>query len=128
MTTQRDLDIAAETSTRPNQEPLTICDKCGWYVLWNHAKRCSPTDGRMAKLLLAEVSDVRSGQLGFGDGVVVFDIDEDFSVLFQVTRNGFSLRDVHRLGTLSVEEAADLVRALKGWRDAVEVKRKDGVG
>jgi hypothetical protein len=130
MTTQRDLDVAADANRQRND--MRICDKCGWYVLINHADRCDPALGRMAQRLIASVPDVRSGQLGYGDGQVVFDLADDFSVRFEVRRAGthgraFSLCDVHRLGSLTVAEAADLGRAIKTWADAVAAKR-DSVG
>ncbi len=117
MTTQRDLDTAAEVS-------LKICDKCGWYDGYLHATRCDPASGKAAARLIGAVPDVAAGQLGYGDGHVVFDLSDDFSVLFDCSPRTFSLRSVHHLGRLSVDEAAALVRALKDWADDIEAKRK----
>jgi hypothetical protein len=119
MTTQRDLETAAEVS-------LTICSKCGWYDGFNHAERCRPEHGRAAQQLIAAVPDVRSGQLGYGDGHVIFEIvGTDFTVVFQRRQNAFSLRDVSLRDDLSVEESAALVRALKGWVEDIGNKRID---
>lgn len=121
MTTQRDLATAAEVS-------LKICDKCGWYAGYNHAERCDPAAGRAASRLIDAVPDVAAGQLGYGDGHVVFDLSDDFSVVFKRGQRTFSLRDVHLLDNLSIDESAALVRALKGWADDIKAKRKGGVG
>lgn len=126
MTTQRDLDVAADANRGCND--MRICERCGWYALMNHAERCDPTRGRLAQQLIASVPAVRSGQLGYGDGRVVFDLDEDFAVLFEVShtdpsKRAFSLREVHRLGSLDVDEAADFVRAIKAWADQISEKR-----
>lgn len=116
MTTKRDLETAAEVS-------LKICPKCGWYDGFGHAERCNPERGRAAAQLIAAVPDVRAGQLGYGDGHVVFDLDRDFSVLFERGRRAFTLRNIHLLDDLNVEEAAALVHALKGWMDDMADKR-----
>jgi hypothetical protein len=121
MTTQRDLATAAEVS-------LKICDKCGWYDGYSHATRCDPAAGRAASCLINAVPDMAAGQLGYGDGHVVFDLSPDFSVLFECGPRAFTLRDVHRLGTLSVDEAAALVRALREWADDIARKRKSNAG
>ena len=112
MTTQRDLDTAAEVS-------LTICAKCGWYDGFGHTERCNPEHGRSAAKLIAAVPDVRAGQLGYGDGNVVFDLDSDFSIVFERQKHAFALRDIQLLEDLSVDEAAALVRALKAWMDGI---------
>lgn len=116
MTTQRDLETAAEVS-------LKICDKCGWYDGFGHAERCNPEHGRAAAQLIASVPDVRAGQLGYGEGHVVFDLDRDFSVLFERRRHAFALRNIHLIDDLSVEESAALVRALKAWMDDIGSNR-----
>ena len=112
MTTQRDLDTAAEVS-------LEICGKCGWYDGFNHAERCNPEKGRAAAKLIAAVPDVRSGQLGYGNGHVVFDLDSDFSVVFERRQHAFALRSIHLIEDLSVEESAAFVRALQTWMDGI---------
>ena len=116
MTTKRDLKTAAEVS-------LKICAKCGWYDGFGHADRCNPEHGQAAAQLIAAVPDVRSGQLGYGEGHVVFDLDSDFSVVFERGKRAFSLRNIHLLEDLSVEEAAALVRALKAWMDGIASDR-----
>lgn len=119
MTTQRDLDVAAKAA-------LPICAECGWYAGYNHAERCNPVAGRAAASLIAAVPDVASGQLGYGDGCVVFDLSDNCSVLFERDRRGFSLRCVHLLDNLSVGEAATLVRAIKEWYDGRPGAKKGG--
>ena len=121
MTTQRDLETAAEVS-------LKICDKCGWYAGYNHAERCDPARGRAAGRLIGSVPDVRSGQLGYGDGCIVFDLSDDFSIVLERGQRAFSLCSVHLLNNLSVDEAAALVRALKGWLDDITTRRNGSVG
>ena len=112
MTTQRDLETAAEVS-------LKICDACGWYAGYNHAERCDPARGRAAAHLIESVPDVRSGQLGYGDGCIVFELSDNFSIVFERGPRAFSLRDVHLLKNLSVDESAALVRAIKSWLDDI---------
>lgn len=73
---------------------------------------------------------MESGQLGYGDERVVFDLANDFSMLFEVNHadvhgRAFSLRDVHRLGSLTVSEVAEFVRAVKTWHDAVIRRRAE---
>jgi len=125
MTTQRDLATAAEVS-------LKICDKCGWYAIYGHAERCDPASGNTAQRLIDAVPDVAAGQLGYGDGHVVFDLSDDFSIVFERgprrAPGAFSLHHVHLLDSLSIDESAALVRALKVWADDITAKRKDGVG
>ena len=122
MTTQRDLDVAADAN-RKNDMP--VCDQCGWYALMGHGNRCNPEAGRMAKRLIESVPDVRSGQLGYGAGKVVFDLSDGLSVIFGVVHGGqsFSLHGVDLIELLTVDEAADLVRAIKKWTDEVAAKR-----
>lgn len=111
MTTQRDLDTAAEVS-------LTICDACGWHALMDHRDRCRPDLGRSATHLIEAVPDARAGKLGYGDQQVVFDLTKRFSVRFDVNAAGsFTLRDVYLLDDLSHDDAAALVRVLKDWMD-----------
>jgi len=116
MATQRDLDTAAEVS-------LKICAKCGWYDGFNHTDECNPQNGRSAAQLIAAVPGVRSGQLGYGDGHVVFDLADDFTVVFRLRQGAFAFDNIHLLDGLSVEEAAAFVHALKGWMDAIANKR-----
>lgn len=123
MTTQRDLDTAAEV-------PLDICAKCGWYTGFSHDKHCDPVRGARAQRLIAAVPEVRAGQLGYGEDGVVFDLHDDLTVLFRVAPSGsngraFDLRDVTLFGSLNTAEAAALVRAIKTWSDDVIEKRRD---
>lgn len=112
MTTPRDLETAAEVS-------LPICDRCGWYSGHRHAERCDPAQGRLARKLIDQVPDVRSGQLGYGDDKVVFEISADLVILFTVDRGKrpFALSDVTSFKGLSVEASAGLVRALQRWAE-----------
>ena len=119
MTTQRDLETAAEVS-------LKICTKCGWYDSFGHADRCKPEHGRDAAQLIAAVPGVRSGQLGYGDGHVIFNLDNDFTLVFQRGYRAFLLRDIHLRGDLSADEAASLVLALKVWMDNLADRRRNG--
>jgi hypothetical protein len=123
MTTQRDLDTAAEVS-------LKICPACGWYDTLGHAEHCDPERGRAATQLIEAVPDVRAGKLGYGDRQLVFDLAEDFTVRFEVRHvspvsleHRFSLEDIHFLERLSGDEAASLVRALQRWRDEISARR-----
>jgi len=116
MTTKRDLDTAAEVS-------LKICGKCGWYDTFGHAAECNPERGRFAAQLIASVPDVRSGQLGYGEGHVVFDLDKGFTIVFRRGRHAFMLDHIHLLEDLNVDESAALVRALKSWMDGIADKR-----
>lgn len=126
VTTRRDLDFAASVS-------MEICAACGWLVLLNHAERCDPERGRAAARLISgvveTVPDVRAGQLGYGPARVVFDVSDDFSVVFEPVvlesgRHAFSVRDFDLLDRLSTEESAALVVALRGWFEVVEAKRR----
>lgn len=129
MTTSRDLDVLADANAHVRDgESMKICNKCGWYALMNHAARCNPASGRMAQRLFQALPGTRSGQLGYGDGSAVFDIDRDFTVRFEVSSRGhhgraFSLREVHRLGGLTVSESADLVTLLTDWHNNLMVRR-----
>src|SRR4029077_4057090 len=116
---QRDLDTASKVS-------LEICGKCGWYNTLNHVERCDPARGQAAHRLICRVPDEPAGQLGYGDNRVVFDLAEDFSVVFARGERAFSFYDLHLLGDLSEDEAADLVHALKSWSDGVLERRKSG--
>lgn len=108
MTTQRDLDTASQTS-------LKICEKCGWYDGYSHSEKCDPAAGQIAKQLIASVPGVSSGQLGYGDRCVAFNLSDDFSVVFEYEQHVFSLRYVHLLERLSIDESATLIRTLKNW-------------
>lgn len=121
MTTQRDLDIAAEVS-------LKICEKCGWYTLLNHAEKCNPKNGQVATRLIESVPDIRAGKLGYGDGHVIFDLTDDFHVVFDNARCGkFQLQSVHLIDNLTVDESAALIKVLKGWLDDTTSRRNSGI-
>lgn len=110
MTTERDKRVASDVS-------LDVCDACGWYRL-ESGHRCRPAEGVLANDLIALVPGVDAGKLGYGDGQVMFDIGEDFTVRFEVHKDGtFTLRDVHLLDSLTTKQAAMLVLMLKGWKD-----------
>ena len=119
MTSPRDLATAAKVS-------LEICAKCGWYDGYNHAERCSPHRGRAAQRLIALVPEVRAGQLGYGDNCVAFDLADNFTIVFDCEDRKFAFSRLHLLDRLTLEEAAELVRALRGWlegkRDARQLR------
>ncbi len=112
MTTQRDLETAAETGNA-RREPLKICPKCGWYAHEPYnTGRCRPGDGAIADQLIAGLPEIRSGKLGYGSGKVIFDIDEGTTVVFDISNNAFSLNHVCCLHSFGHESAKDLVRAI----------------
>lgn len=126
MTTQHDLDFAASSK-------LAICPACGWNLTYGHADRCDSQRGSVARKLIAAVPEVKSGQLGYGDGRMVFEIEPsvgnncaDFAITFNVERNYLSLNDVSLFGRLSVDDAASLVRVLKRWSDEIKAKAIGG--
>jgi hypothetical protein len=116
-TTQRDLDFV-------KRNPLEICNKCGWVKLRNHAERCDPARGRVATKLIESLPEVSAGKLGYGDHSSIFDLSKDLSIAFNVGVKDVRLKEVILIGKLSVDEAADLVRAIKGWQNATIKRRK----
>ena len=97
---------------------LPVCGKCGWYVLTYAGHRCRPEAGAAAYALARAVGDVPATKLGWGDGRVTFEIDEDFSVGFDVSGHGtFNWRHTSCIGELGQDAAVDLVKALKAWAD-----------
>jgi len=121
--TERDKQTAAEVN-------LGICPKCGWYgsTLPNdgifsatHFNRCNPEAGKHASALIEALPDIESGKLGYGDGLVVFDLDENFNVRFSVDSFGaFSLEEVFLLKDMNAAAAESLVRALQAWKQTIK--------
>jgi hypothetical protein len=94
---------------------LEICKLCGWHIVEPH--HCDPDRGRHARALAERVSDVPSSQLGYGDGRLTFEFDEDFKVVFNVGRNNtFSIRYFFLNEQIPAGHAAELIRQLRMWR------------
>lgn len=113
--TERDKQTAAETATA-RQPALEICPKCGWYEHTDLSPRqCDPEAGALADQLIASMPHIRSGKLGYGQNHVVFEIDEDTSIVFEISNNVFSLEGtggVFCLHNFGHESAKELVLAI----------------
>jgi hypothetical protein len=97
-----------------------VCPKCGWYAHGKYASptECDPAAGDAASTLQAAVSEVPSTKLGYGRGVIAFEVDDKLHVRLNVNRHdrAFHLDDVWLLADLSHDDAVDLVRTITAWR------------
>lgn len=91
---------------------LEICDRCGWYES-QLSHRCSPDEGRIADAISREASEIPSTKLGYGHGMLTFEISEQIHVRFQIFMRTITLREVYCLEDLSIEQAARIVRAIR---------------
>lgn len=123
--TKRDKETAAETGTR-SRPPLEICPKCGWYEHEILRSECDPKRGEAASRLIAALPEIRSGKLGFGFGRVVFEIDDNTHVVFEVLVDGFSIETggVWCLHTFRHEDAKKLVLAIADIVKGLDTKEK----
>jgi len=109
------------TKKPAREKPLEVCPKCGWYA---HGPYASPTDcdaaaGDAASTLQAAVPEVPSTKLGYGQGVVAFEIDDELHVRLRTCSrvySDFHLDAVWLLADLSHDDAVDLVRTIAAWR------------
>ena len=107
---------------------LDVCAKCGWY---GHGpfciNPCDPKSGRAASKLAAAVPEVPSTKLGYGYRNLVFEMDPNFHVHFEVDRRdrSFHLQETWLLDNLAHDDAADLVKTLAAWR-ARQLERRGG--
>lgn len=111
--TERDRETAAETGS-DNRPPLEICPKCGWYDHGSFGERCQPKAGVLADQLIASMPEIRSGKLGFGIARVVFEIDDNTHVVFDIRNNAFHLESggVFCLYAFKLDAAKELVLAI----------------
>jgi hypothetical protein len=97
-----------------------VCPKCGWYAHGKYASptECDPAAGDAASTLQAAVPEVPSTKLGYGRGVIAFEVDDKLHVSLNVNRHdrAFHLDDVWLLADLSHDDAVDLVRTITAWR------------
>ncbi len=118
------------TLNKNRQKPLPVCPDCGWHKL-QYEHTCRKNASRVATELARRVPDVRSTQLGYGGGMLTFEMDEHMSVRFNVddrkgVRKPLRCEDVFLIGELSTDEATDLVRALADWRRRMLAARASG--
>ena len=93
-----------------------ICERCGWYASRFAHNNCNPVAGRIANALAAQVPEIDSTKLGYGEGKLTFEIAEGLNVSFRIRGiepYAIAFEDLHCLGDLSIEQAARLVRAIK---------------
>ena len=111
---------------------LKVCPTCGWHeVPYSSAHEDCAVQGKQAQALKAALPDLNLTQLGYGFGAIVADLSERLHVRFGIHRDGrergaspFALREVWLLESLSVDEAASLVRAIEAWRLDMLSKRR----
>lgn len=102
---------------RAKADGLEICERCGWYNdKFSHASRCNPDAGRVGDALAAEFPAGNPTKLGYGYGLVTFQLDDDLSVTFEVDRYGtVRLRDVFDLKEHTLAGARMIVQCFKRW-------------
>lgn len=97
-----------------DENRLEICKRCGWYASRYTHNNCRPDRGRVAATLARELPEAHPTKLGYGEGCVTFVLDEETSVRFEIGHdNSIKLREVYALQDLTINDAADIVRALR---------------
>lgn len=113
-----------------------VCRVCGWYLdtFLDHSLRCRPVAGRRADELIQAVKPhaqiAEAGKLGYGTGVVYFQLDDDTTIRFDVgdrkrDPSPFRLGELWMIDGLSPDEARDLTVAVANWRRSALEKRKE---
>lgn len=107
------------------REPSPVCNACGWYDPAYARHSCDPEAGVNADRLAAAVC-VSSTKLGYGDGRLSFEIDDDFVVGLSCDSGDFPFRwsYLHHLGDLSTGDAIDLIDSLKLWRRRCDARKE----
>jgi hypothetical protein len=123
--------VSLEIATTFNALP--VCPKCGWAQISRdfnkHVRDCpNVAAGTVAIELAAHLPELHSTKFGYGDGYLTFEPDDNMHVRLKCSNaETFKLEDVWLLGSLSIDEAADLVRALADWRNNCISRRGQAV-
>lgn len=108
------LESDRERLIKEGDSRLKICESCGWYDSQYAHNNCRPDRGRAGAALARELPDANPTKLGYGEGCVTFELDEDTHVSFEIgLDNSIRLREVFMLEDLSTAQAAEIVRAIR---------------
>jgi hypothetical protein len=101
---------------------LSVCEKCGWpmagpYETKQHHDACPLiAEGKTAEALAERCPEPSSTKCGYGSGYLTFELDKELHIRFQCRTKTFKLEEVWCLSDLSLDEAAELMKLIAGWR------------
>lgn len=111
-----------------------VCPRCGWYVSpFIHAQQCDPKAGAKANALSERIQEalpfVKTTKLGYGHGVLTFEIDKDTNVRFKIRASGRLVQfdDLFCLSDLDPDDVLAMVEALYRIRQQ-QKERRDAKG
>lgn len=101
-----------------DKNEMKVCPKCGWYDIDpSHREKCDPAAAAVADRIAAQLPDIKSTKLGWGDGVLTFEIGSELKVGLGLSggRKRISFRHLHCHEWMTPERAITFVRALAIW-------------